>query len=193
VVAISGPIELNQPIKVDNGWVCRVDQLAEFLSRPPEKIECSPELIESLFSVFNVPRPLTLLEVSPPPREVVYVSVVNPNPASQSVVKESKSRLDLKLSGNNFQKKGHYWPGPRNTWTINKRIWMFLLVWYLGCVIVSESVHLIGVAEGHWPNQSGAADVSYLASFALCGVIALSWVKSGRIALENSVCKSSKK
>jgi len=192
VVAISGPIELNQPTKVDNGWVCRVDQLAEFLSRPPAKVECSPELIEHLFSVFNVPRQFRDQEISLPPREVVYASLASPKQEPLPVENEINSRLSFGLSWSNLQRMGRFWPGPRSSWTVNRSFWMFLLVWYLGCVVVSQSVHLICVAEGQWPIQSGAVNALYLASFVLCGVVAYTWVRSGRNALENSIWKSSK-
>jgi hypothetical protein len=141
------------------------------LSRPSTQPNKGPKLLVNLYSVFGVPRPVEdELRIRQPvtstddQKHQLHVLAYQKENSSRSIA-STKRRL---------------WPGPRDSWSLNKKFWMFLLFWYIGCVFLTQMIHLFGAVEGDWPLQSGLAALLYLVGFAAIGLSSFLWVVSVR-------------
>jgi hypothetical protein len=183
-VVIAGPIELDRPTEVDNGWVCRVDQLPEFLSRPAKRNSVS-YLIEDVGSTFGVPVPQLATEPQTHSREspsALYSDATtlksHSSTPTRSYPADDAVRVDQRQGA---IPKTSSWKQPRGMWSRAKCIWMFLLIWYVSSLIFFEVADRIDPHFGRPATSAnnGASLILGLSYFAL-SLAVWRWIKLGR-------------
>jgi hypothetical protein len=191
VVAIAGPVGIDHPVKVDNGWVCRLDQLPSYLARAPERSFSNPSLVENLFAVFKVPRPVSDAMTNPQFQTQPNVQQRVQDPTQRSKVTASAADARdrhwnarpsaHRLPTNKSSKWNRAWFSPNPSWSFKRRFWAFLLLWYVGCLVVYGFIYVAATLAGRWPIQPGSG-MDYLigACYIFWTIAVFAWIMSGR-------------
>lgn len=176
IVAIAGPIDLDGPVQVDNGWVCRLDQLPGFLAGQPENMRGNPDLIREVMDAFDIPQVDKLLTQGQD--QPVAHSALGPIEISGPQL-QSESILSSAPTG--WERSRIFLTVPRTEWSRKRRVWLGILAAYLGCVLIYPIINFIAVSAGYSISHPGGALVMfYLIGYIGSAFAAFLWVRSPR-------------
>jgi hypothetical protein len=185
VVAIVGPVQLNAPTRVDNGWVCRADQLSEFLSRPSEAPVIYSDLAKSVPEAFDVSLPppsegvpLTRGSYDSAAAEALGSTVFATSPKSShpGALEKLEAPSGVETAMRGF---AGFWLKPRREWTKKRRFGFFLLIWYVGLLALQGIITLASLVIDHSSAVHGVGiNCLYLCSFVVWGIVVFNFVRS---------------
>jgi hypothetical protein len=144
VVVVSGPVLLDQPQEVDNGWVCLPKQLPEFLSRPSKQSNSNPRLVEELHRVFDIPKPMSNNGSARAPKvdsidEGGHINdshyTANGTGSGFQSSSNGASPVYSKIADRSMYNR--FWKKHPKAWSKARRRWTAIGIWFAGIYLLS--------------------------------------------------------